>query len=235
MSTITVAIPIGPHESDGTWLEECLDSLAAQTRPPDEVLIIDDMHGTSCPCFQHVWAARDAGLPIRVHSPPWLLGVAHAMNFGVALAANELVFMLGADDMLAPECLADCVAAYEATPVPKRGKMYFFVGVKYLDGRKDDEQFLACGAAMVTKSLWRLCGGFATETASGAPDAALISTMLVHGVAGTIVGVSRGKSLYNYRPHADSDTAKRAPWQGVILKTRDLLTSQWQPPKWGRM
>lgn len=226
---VTVAIPVGPHASDQRWFADCLASVRVQTRPPDEVLIIDDMAGVPpVPLHEHPY-------PIRTWHTPWLLGVAHAMNFGVALARSDLVFMLCADDTLHPDCLRRCLDAYLAEPKSSRDLGYYFVGVRYLDGREEDEQFIACGAAMVTKELWRTCGGFPPESASGAPDAALISTMLVHSDAGHTVGVSRGTSLYNCRPHADSDTAKRQAWQGVILSSRDQLTRQWTKPQWGRM
>lgn len=228
MPGITVAIPVGPEFHHQQWLYECLESVLGQTYLPDEILIIDDMAGLN-------------GMGGRANSPimstwksPWKLGVASAMNFGVSLAKNNLVFMLCADDTLHPECIARCLDAYEKVSEEDRDQTYFFVGVKYLDGREEDEQFVPCGAAMVSKSLWRQCGGFPPESASGAPDAALISTMMVHEEAGKIVGVGKGISLYNYRPHENSDSAGRQPWQGVILKTRDLVTQQWKAPAWGR-
>lgn len=230
MTGITVAIPVGPESHHQQWLYECLESLQKQTRFPNEILIVDDMANLLIP---DILSENKWGL-FRVWKAPWRLGVAAAMNFGVALASNNLVFMLCADDTLHPECLARCLDAYEKISEEDRDQTYFFVGVKYLDGRKEDEQFVPCGAAMVSKSLWRQNGGFPPESASGAPDAALISTMMVHGDAGKIVGVGEGMCLYNYRPHANSDSANRHGWQGVILQTRDIVTRDWKPPKWGR-
>lgn len=239
---ITVAIPVGPFSTDQQWLEECLESVRAQTRRADEVLIIDDMAGLVKGDIRideerddglcHAWDGPLAGC--NIWYSPWRLGVGHAFNFGVALAKNELVFMLGADDTLHPECLERCVAAYEGDSPEARDLTYYFVGVQYLDGRVGSKQFVACNAAMVTKSLWRRCGGFAVESASGAPDAALISVMMVHPDAGRFVGVGEGMCLYNYRSHANTDTAKRAAWQGIILETRNVLTRDWKQPEWGR-
>ena len=243
MTGITVAIPVGPFSTDQQWLEECLESVRAQTHRANEILLIDDMAGLE---FGPVPRPRYDGSFLVRESPksflngcqmwcsPWRLGVAHAFNFGVAIAENELVFMLGADDTLHPECLERCLDAYENDEPSVRDLTYYFVGVQYLDGRADDKQFVACNAAMVTKSLWRRCGGFAVESASGAPDAALISVMMVHSEAGRFIGVGEGMCLYNYRPHANTDTAKRAAWQGIILETRNVLTRDWKPPEWGR-
>jgi len=220
-SGITVAVPVGPEKHHQQWLDECLASVAAQTRPPDEVLLIDDMAGLQPRNGHRIWRA------------PWRLGIAAAMNFGVALAENELVFMLCADDTLHPECLERCLATYENTPSPQRDEAYYFVGVHYMDGYWDD-QFLPGGAAMVSKSLWRKCGGFAPETSSGAPDCALMSVFMTHHESGQYMGVSKDLCLYNYRRHADSNTSRAGPWQGVILETRNVLANLWQPPEWGR-
>ena len=242
MKGITVAIPVGPFSTDQQWLDECLASVHEQTCEADEILLIDDMAGLKLD--SSAFSLEDGSYLVddtrvrlggcRIWRSPWRLGVAHAFNFGVALAKNDLVFMLGADDTLHPECLERCLATYEEQPENIRDYAYYFVGVHYLDGREDNEQFLACNAAMVTKELWRISGGFAVESASGAPDSALISAMMVHPEAGWFAGVGEGMCLYNYRPHAATDTAKRGGWQGVILETRDILTREWAPPKWGR-
>jgi len=238
---ITVAIPVGPRSTDQQWLEECLASVRAQTREADEILLIDDMAGLplgdAFPLGDGSWKVDSGPLAgCRIWRTPWRVGVGDAFNFGVALAKSELVFMLGADDLLHPECLERCLDAYEKEEPDARDLTYYFVGVQYLDGREDDKQFEPCNAAMVTKSLWRRCGGFAPESASGAPDAALLSVLIGHsGEAGRIVGVGRGMLLYNCRPHYDSDTgSKGAHWQGIILPTRDYLTREWKQPEWGR-
>lgn len=220
---ITVAIPVGPEPHHQQYLGECLDSVRQQTLPPAEVLIIDDMAGLPA------GLDRTNGYSMRTYRSPWHLGVAQAFNFGVALAENDAVFMLGADDRLFPQCLERCAAAYEA-----RGgaDLWYSVGVQYSDGRPD--QYAPCNAAMVTKAFWRKTGGFAPETGSGAPDAAMLSALMVHD-SQAIVSVDRDRPLYWYRVHEMTDTAQRGPWQGVILQTRDLLTARWHQPRWGRL
>lgn len=214
---ISVIIPVGPEKAHKRYLTECLESVRAQTLSAAEILIIDDM----------------AGLPpiegTRVWRSPWRLGVAHAFNVGVALTSNNLAFMLGADDKLLPNCLSECEDAFARGA---RRDAYYYVGVQYSDGRAD--QYLACNAAMVTKGLWRSSGGFPLESASGAPDAALVSTLMVHKEAGALVLVNGKTPLYWYRVHGESDTAKRQPWQGVIGATRNISTQLWKQPEWGR-
>ncbi len=221
---VTVVIPVGPFEANQRWLEEAIESVEKQTYPVDQLLIVDDMAGLPRP---HPWGDK---VRTNVWASPWRLGVASAFNFGIAMADNELVFMLGSDDWLEPQCIEACVRTYRTVKDP--GSTFFFVGVKYDDGREDDTQFTPCGAAMVTQSLWKQCGGFPLETASGASDAALVSIMIKNPGAGTYIGVNRSRPLYNYRVHDGTDTAQRQPWQGVILKTRDILTATWKKPEW---
>lgn len=215
---ITVAIPVGPYPANQRWLDECLDSVEEQSERPDEIMLIDDM------------AALDMDSrngKYRIWNSPWRLGVGAAFNIGVALARNECVFMLGSDDRMLPNCLAQCRMAYERE---KGRDGYYFVGVRYMDDRED--QNVPCNEAMVTQGLWRETGGFWPESGVGACDAALISTMMVH-MPDKIIKVGEN-ALVEYRPHAETDTAGRTPWQGAILQTRDLLTSTWVKPEWGR-
>jgi len=165
-------------------------------------------------------------LAYSVWKSPWYLGVAHAFNIGVAVAPTELVFMLGSDDWLEPTCIEDCVKEFQARSGDPYG--YYYVGVRYSDTGETQE--LACNAAMVTKSLWRRTGGFPIQSASGAPDAALLSIIIGnYPRAGRHWPVADGKPLYNYRRHVEADTASKASWQRVILETRDLVTREWVP------
>lgn len=224
-----MVVPVGPLPHHADYLAECLRSVAAQTLPPREVLLVDDMHGLTARNVRS--RVPELGyITMRTTHAYWRLGVAQAFNQGIAAADSNLVFMLGADDMLEPQCLEHCVRAWGQNG---RADAYYWVGVEYLDDRPDKRQFLPCGAAMVTKGLWQATGGFPPEAASGASDAALVSILMRHH-PDWLVGVNMAKTLYRYRVHARSDTAERAPWQTVILGTRDRLTDEWQPPDWGR-
>lgn len=269
---ITVVVPVGPFASNKRWLPECLESIKAQTRQPDELILIDDMadlgpgdlmfymgegdrlvsessaemghtsaladwaHGGGCAWhLDRPFPERGVGVRrtvARVWRAPWRLGVAQAFNMGVALSAEGGVFMLGSDDEMLPNCLEQCEKAWAKEEDP--GGCYFWVGVHYLDEREDPNQFTPCNTAMVSPDLWRRNGGYPPEAGSGACDAALISAMMVHREAGKLVCVNHDQPLANYRPHGETDTAGRAPWQGIILATRDILTTTWTKPEWGR-
>lgn len=220
---ITVVIPVGPYPANKKWLKEALESVASQTHKTDEVLLIDDMAGLS-----FATECMPSGMAIRTWESPWRLGVAHAFNFGVALAKNDLVFLMGSDDLLEPTCLEKCIKEWENN---KKLDAYYYTGIEYMDD--DEKQDLPCGYAMVTKGLWRKTGGFPVESAVGAPDAAFVSILMVHH-KDSLVKVDNGTPLVNYRRHNESDTAGRGPWQGAILETRNVLTNTWKKPDWPR-
>lgn len=229
MSEITVVIPVGPYPANQAWLQECLDSVQAQTLAAAEVLLIDDMAGLSEAALRELYPPAQVRTAINIDRLPWRTGVAGAFNAGVGLARTPLVFMLGSDDRLMPECLERCQAAWEKH---KNHLGFYWVDLEYSDG---EQQALPCNAAMVTKDLWRWTGGFAPETAIGAPDAALVSIMLKHGSeAGELIHVESPRPLYWARRHSQQDTAGRGCYQGAILQIRDILTENWHPAKWGR-
>lgn len=218
---VTVMVPVGPYPYHKRWLGECLESVLAQTLPASEILLIDDMADLS---------VLDADHPeYTVWQAPWRLGDVGAFNCGVALARNDFVFMLSCDDTLEPDCLKLCVAEYEKM---EERDGYYWVGNHYMDGQPD--QALPFSAAMVTKGLWRECGGFPVETTGCGGDAALVSILLTH-FPRRLVKVAGGKPLYNCRVHTESQTANLGPWMGVMGTVRSLVTEQWKQPRWGRM
>jgi len=203
---ITIAIPVGPNPANVQWLHEALESIEQQTELPGEVLLIDD--------GAHLDPARYPGC--RIWATPWPSGVAHAFNAGVALAAYDLVIMLGSDDRLLPHAVATCWQFWQGVQDPHG---YYAMPVVYDDGR---EQLDPCNAAMVHKDLWKLTGGFPVEAAIGACDTWLISKIWVgKGTQGSLYTVGDGP-LYWYRDHAATDTHQRAATWDLLVAYRDL-------------
>jgi glycosyltransferase involved in cell wall biosynthesis len=227
---ISICIPIGPYKGNTKWLHESLLSITKQTLLPDSVVIIDDMADFDERMVVDI--LKPLEIKLVTYHAPWHLGVASAFNFGVAESPTDLVFMLGSDDTLEPSCLEECMAAYNKQTSERRDITYYWVGVNYLG--TEEKQFLPCNAAMVSKKLWKLNGGFPTEI-SLAPDAALISIMLSHkGDAGWFYCVNEDETLYNYRTHDDTDTRRHGEWHHIIVQSRNLLTKNWSQPTWGR-
>ena len=227
---ISVVVPIGPNPVYRQYIHDCLKSISEQTSKPTEVVIVDDQaHLTHEELKSFMFILSNGGIHLVHYKTPWLSGVAHAFNFGVALAHNELVFMLGSDDTLRPWCLMDCMNTYNKINDPKG---YYYVDVQYSD--TGETQNLACHAAMVTKHLWQLNGGFPVESALGAPDTILISIMLgAKGKAGHLHRVESDQPPYLYRRHNLTDTASRGSrYHGPLIDVRNTLTATWQPPTW---
>jgi glycosyltransferase involved in cell wall biosynthesis len=215
---ITITIPVGPHLSNVRWLDACLASLDAQTVQPAEVLLIDDGANLKMRPYLHP--------ALHIYTPPWRLGVAHAFNFGVALAENEAVIMLGSDDLLFPEAVELAYAAYLGYGDPL-GYLYF--GVQYSDGGM---QNYPCNAALVTKELWKLTGGFPVEGAIGGCDTLLISRMMVAGgELGHLLSIhdAVGGPLYWCRRHPETETERgRGLWSPIVAQVRNLLIAELQ-------
>lgn len=210
---VTIVIPVGPEPHHRTWLQEAIDSVEGQLHDHDQLLVIldGDPRGTG-----GNWGSEEA----YTRHLPWRMGVAGAFNAGVGWAWHDPVLMLGADDILLPGAIDACVQAWEDND---RADAYYWMTIEYSDDREDRIQGLPCHAVMVTRSLWEETGGFPPETASGAPDAAFISMLMVHKPE-ALVPVEKGTPLYWVRVHENQDTAQRGPWQEVMLKTRDILT-----------
>ncbi|MCQ1986952.1 MULTISPECIES: glycosyltransferase family A protein [unclassified Arthrobacter] len=117
MSTITVVIP---SHNDAVMLAACLDAVSRQTRPPDEVLVVDNAStdATADVC-------RAAGVR-RIYEPR--VGVTSATFRGFDEARGEWLARLDADSVPPPQWLerleADLLEAGEDTAVTGPGQFY---------------------------------------------------------------------------------------------------------------
>lgn len=149
---ISVVVPVGPKRHHSEFLIECLESVNAQTQPPDEVVIVDSSGimiagELDCPCASNVANRLIITLPPR--------DIASGFNAGLEAAHNELVFFLASDDKLRSNCLATC---YEAWEHYGHALGWYFVGVEYSNSFT---QNTPCLAAMVSKTLWKVAGPLA--------------------------------------------------------------------------
>ncbi|WP_254716530.1 glycosyltransferase family 2 protein [Actinomadura sp. WMMB 499] len=95
MTTVSVVVPC--YDAART-LRLCVEAVRAQTRTPDEIVVVDD-------------ASRDgsadiaAGLGCRVVRLPENRGVSAARNAGVAASSGDVVFFLDSDVALHPDAV----------------------------------------------------------------------------------------------------------------------------------
>jgi len=104
MSQTAVTVLIPAH-NEAAVIADTLESLRVQTRPPDEVIVVDD-------CSSDDTGLIASRLGARVVRPEANTGFkAGAMNFGLSRVRSEWLVTLDADTMLAPDALEQILDA----------------------------------------------------------------------------------------------------------------------------
>jgi glycosyltransferase involved in cell wall biosynthesis len=106
MLTVSVVIP---SYNSASYLGEALKSVRDQTRPADEVIVVDDRSSDGT-----AEIARAAGAVCL--STPRNAGPSAARNIGISAARGDLVAFLDADDVWEPHHLATLVPLLERNP-----------------------------------------------------------------------------------------------------------------------
>ena len=96
MTTVAVIIPC---YRDSYSLARALDSVLAQSRMPDEIIVVND----ASPETAEIEAVLVAYQQIKYIVNPQNLGLAATRNIGVAAASSSIVSFLDADDELHPQ------------------------------------------------------------------------------------------------------------------------------------
>lgn len=89
----------------GHFIAACLDSLSGQTRPPDQVVVVDD--GSQDDSVAILRQRSGIELILQGNS-----GQAGAFNAGFAASTGDIVLFLDADDMLAPTAIETILAGW---------------------------------------------------------------------------------------------------------------------------
>ena len=97
---ISVIVPV--YNVEG-YLEDCLESLLAQTYPSFEILLIDDASRDNSGAICDAYAARDSRVQV-VHFPE-NRGPSAARNEGIRRARGAYISFVDADDRVEPELL----------------------------------------------------------------------------------------------------------------------------------
>lgn len=105
MCRVSVIVPIYQVEQ---YLPRCLDSILAQTFTDFELILVNDGTKDGCPAIMDAYARRDSRIRL-VHKENG--GLSSARNAGLDVARGEYIAFVDSDDYVAPELLADTVAA----------------------------------------------------------------------------------------------------------------------------
>ncbi|MDP2317672.1 MAG: glycosyltransferase family 2 protein, partial [Pseudomonadota bacterium] len=183
----------------GRLLEECLASLARQTRPPDQVLVVVSRDGV-------VPVEGAAALQLRAN-----VGYARAANAGIAATAGEPL-LLNDDTRLEPGCLAALEAAFRGPGVYQPrivladgsgrldnvGHGLFPDGAVWARGRNGPDVAVdgapggfSGAAVLFARATWDALGGFDPRFGSFGEDVDLSLRLLRRGIAITPVPEAR--------------------------------------------
>ncbi len=108
--SVSIAIPL--YRPSERFLAETVGSLAAQTRPPDEVVFRDD---SEAPADEMV-ARLAADLPYRYLHNPIRLGMVQNWNAVVTASTGSHVLILHQDDALEPTAIEVMSSAFVGNP-----------------------------------------------------------------------------------------------------------------------
>lgn len=109
MVGLVSAIVVHHHTPD--LLRACVESLSRSTRPPDEIVVVDNEAEPAS--SRSSW---EVAVPVRVLAQAGNPGYAASCNLGAREASGDVLLFLNADVVVSEDCLARSVAALEADP-----------------------------------------------------------------------------------------------------------------------
>jgi glycosyltransferase involved in cell wall biosynthesis len=186
------------------WITECIESVFSQTRPADEVIVVDDGSGDN-----GIEKVRELG-----RSYPLTLlfkengGQSATRNYGVAHAKSDLIAFLDQDDMWYPTHLERLEQEYEAHGGPKFGWVNsnldridahgLLVSKSFLNELGStqpkhsvlsclrEDMFILPSASLISRAAFEAIGGFDPRL-SGYEDDDLFLRMFQAGYSGLYV------------------------------------------------
>ncbi len=197
---ISVVVPCHNY---GRFLGEALESVFGQTRPVDEIVVVDDGSTDETPAvLAHIQAVHPE---IRVISRRPARGAVSTFNDGVRATAGELVVILSADDRMSPEYLSRLEQALHGSgadfayaPTHLFGATAMIWPSSPFDSRRLARGNFINGSTMFRRAAFERVGGFdpGFETL-GLEDWAFWLAMVAAGA----VGVRADGCWLDYRQH----------------------------------
>ena len=213
-STISVIIPLF---NGAPFIGEALRSVLDQTRPADEIIVVDDGSTDDGPA---IVARLAAAGPIRLLSKP-NGGQSAARNFGVARSRGDLIALLDQDDIWYPNHLAELSKPFRRTSHPEIGWVYSNLDRVAMNGsmitrsflshlgtqhpKRDlaqclsEDMFVLPSASLISRRAFDAVGGF-DERLCGYEDDDLFLRLFLHGYENVFVD----KALSKWRIHSGS-------------------------------
>jgi glycosyltransferase involved in cell wall biosynthesis len=157
--------------NEGTAIHRLLNSLEAQTRPPDEVVIVDGGSKDDTLTVLHDYAGRGR-LPLRIIVEPGA-NISRGRNIAIAAASGDIIASADAGVRLAPDWLAELVAPFNSEEPPQVVSGFFVpdpesvfeiaMAATVLPTLTDitPEHFLPSSRSVAfTRAAWQAIGGY---------------------------------------------------------------------------
>jgi glycosyltransferase involved in cell wall biosynthesis len=162
VALVSVIVPVYNH---ARFLCACFDSIAAETYPNVELLVIDD--GSSDGSFDVAkeWIARNSGRFARVElEKQENAGITVSLNRLLRMTRGDYIVLLASDDILLPGGISARVAALRENPrwlsvigdcivIDESGTLIHHSGFR--DYAKADKEALQHSQTIETEMIWR--------------------------------------------------------------------------------
>jgi glycosyltransferase involved in cell wall biosynthesis len=165
------------------FLSEQLDSIAGQTRPPDELVVRDDASEDETLEILDRFS-RDAPFPVLIDAATERFGVVRNFDRVLESCSGDLIFLCDQDDVWQPDKIERMVERFQERPA---------VGLVATDATLVDESLQPLG-----RTLWS--DRFETETRSRAVRKGAVEVILNHDVVTGATMAFRSKYLETIRP-----------------------------------
>lgn len=141
MSVVKISIAMCTHNGE-SYVQEQLDSIAAQTRLPDELIICDDRSGDNTRTILETFASQ-APFLVRLYTNEARLGSPKNFEKAISLCEGDIIALSDQDDVWAPEKLERIEAVFSSAPD---------TGLVFTDAEVVDENLRPLGYR-----LWQSC------------------------------------------------------------------------------
>ena len=232
---ISVLVPAYNAEA---FLEQCLESIVAQTYRHLEIIVVDDGSTDSSGAISDRWAERDDRIRV-IHQPNG--GHSAARNTALEAMTGELVMMVDSDDVIHPEFTATLLGLIQEhdADIAVTGYTAFFGSEPDFSRRRDgsprlyDQQQAMLAVFYqhgLTHSPWgrlfkaTLFDGIRFPLGIIYEDLAIIYPLLrkCHRV------VAIDDVLYGYRQHVSNSMRVFSPKRAAVLEVCENLERQMQ-------
>lgn len=216
---ISVIVPVYKAEN---YLNECVDSILAQTYTDFELILVDDGSPDNCGAICDEYAARDGRIRV-IHQKNG--GLSAARNTGLDIAKGEYIAFVDSDDVVCKtylECLLQALLAEQADISVCDKTEFWYDEMPRGEMRDTAENMQAMTGTEACSRVYRVGGGVSVVACCKLYKRALFETVRfpegrIHEdqavvpklLYNSLKIVAVDASLYFYRQHSESIMRRR--------------------------